>query len=155
VTRNRRPSEQRADLLTALGRLERFAHDHALIVARLRDWSAGVGGSGGPQPKNAVSDPTGQAAMSTDEWGQMRQRVDDLIHQAWRAACDLEDIRRQVAAPALPKEPEERGLAKCANPACPDDAWAVKAGRCDACYQFRRRTDRDRRKSKDHGESVD
>lgn len=149
MTRNQRPSEQRADLLTAISRLERFAHAHHTVTANLRDWSAGASsGSSGPRPKNAVSDPTGQAAMSTDEWGLMRQRVAELIHQAWRAACDLEDIRRQVAAPALPKEPAERGLAKCANPACPDDAWAVKAGRCDACYAYRRRTDRDRRKSK-------
>lgn len=152
MTRPQRPSEQRADLLTAISRLERFAHDHPTVVANLRDWSAGVGGSGGPRPVNAVSDPTGQAAMATDEWGMMRQRVGELIHAAWRAACDLEDIRRQVASPALPKEPEERGIPFCANPTCPDAPTpAVKAGRCEACYRFRRRTDRDRRKSKEMG----
>lgn len=40
------------------------------------------------------------------------------------------------------------GLAKCANQfGCPDDAWASKAGRCQACYEYNRRTQRDRVKA--------
>ena len=36
-------------------------------------------------------------------------------------------------------------LSKCANQfGCPDDAWACKAGRCLTCYEYNRRTGRDR-----------
>ena len=32
----------------------------------------------------------------------------------------------------------------CANATCPEHALADKAGRCSACYQYQRRTGRDR-----------
>ena len=148
MTRPVRPSEQHRSLVTAISRLDRFAAAHAQVVANLRDWSAGIGSGGGPKAKGAVSDPTGEGALNVDEWGQMRERVAELVDRVWRDAMELEGIRAKVAAPPPPKAPEHRGLTRCANlHGCPDDAWATKAGRCEACYRYLRRTDRDRRLS--------
>lgn len=149
MTRPLRPSEQHRMLGDAIAWLGRLEADHATFVAHLRDWSGGLTSGGGPQPKNAVSDPTGQSALAVDEWGQMRARSAELILAVYRSAKDLEAMRREVVSPPPPREPEERGLAKCCNPNCPDDAWAEKAGRCSPCYQYKRRTDRDRRKSRE------
>jgi hypothetical protein len=46
--------------------------------------------------------------------------------------------------PPPEKLPVDRGLVRCANVhGC--DAWAERSGRCDTCYRYLRRTDRDRR----------
>ena len=40
------------------------------------------------------------------------------------------------------------GLSKCVNAfGCPDDSWGCKAGRCVPCYEYLRRTGRDRSKA--------
>jgi hypothetical protein len=133
------------DAIHWLSALER---DQAQVVANLRDWSGGLSSGGGPQPKNAVSDPTGNAAMAVDSWGLMRAELGDLILAVYRKAKDAEKIRREVVEPPPEKEPADRGLAECCNPNCPDEAWAVKAGRCERCYAYKWKYDRDRRMSK-------
>lgn len=131
--------------------LSRLDNDHPKIVDRLRDWAGTIsGGNGGPTAKGTVSDPTGNAAMAVDEWGQTRTRMDQLIRTMATAAADLEFIRRQVMDTDTtdPDKPNQRAatLQPCANQnGCPDDAWACRAGRCDTCYAYRHRTGRDRR----------
>lgn len=147
MTRPARPTEQRRQLDTICDLLARFTAAHPTITTNLRDWTNGTTTTGGPGPKNTISDPTGNTALTVDHWATIRTRVDDHVRTLYRLACDLERVRQEVAAPPLPKQPEQRGLAHCANPNCPDDAWAVKAGRCEPCYRYRLRTDRDRRTS--------
>jgi hypothetical protein len=138
MSRNRRPSELDALLAQAIARLETFGAQRAQVTERLRDWASGASASGGgPGQKNAVSDPTGNAALARDEWALMRQTVESAILDVHRAALDIELIRRTVMSPALPKEPELRGLEHCGNVlGCPDDAWAEKAGQCNACRTY-------------------
>jgi hypothetical protein len=111
----------------------------------LRDFSAGPGSGGGPSPKNQISDPTGNAALSRDSWAMMRVEMSQIINRMVLDASRLVSIEREVLAPPPPKAPVDRGLVKCCNVhGCPDDAWAIKAGRCIACYEALRRTERDR-----------
>ena len=154
MPRGRRPSEREQHLTIAADYFERLRRDHLKVVGRLRDWSAGIGGAGGPQPKNSISDPTGQAALAVDEWGTARHRLELLIDDVCRTLDRIEQIRRQVMAPPPSADEVERersnqradGLQPCANAhGCPSDGWATKAGRCEACYKYRQRSGRDRR----------
>jgi hypothetical protein len=138
MSRSRRPSELGVLLNKAIANLEAFEDDQRHVVERLRDWSTGVSSaSSGPGQKNAVSDPTGTAALGRDLWGAMRGEIEAAILAVHRSALDLERVRRTVMEPPLAKEPELRGLAHCANAlGCPDDAWAEKAGQCNACRTY-------------------
>ena len=147
MTRPVRPSELAATLDRDLDLLARLRADLPHLVATLRDWSAGIrsgGGAGG----GGVGDPTGHAALTTDEWAGRRRDLERRVATIHAAVLDLEKIRREVIDPPPPTEPAARGLVHCANiHGCPDDAWATKAGRCDTCYGYQRRTGRDRRLS--------
>jgi hypothetical protein len=138
MSRSRRPSELGALLAKALANLAAFDRDQHNVTERLRDWSSGVSSSAsGPGQKNAVSDPTGTAALGRDAWGAMRGEIEAAVLAVHRSALDLERVRRTVMEPPLAKEPEQRGLAHCANAlGCPDDAWAEKAGQCNACRTY-------------------
>jgi len=145
MPRNLRPSEleRRAGWIAAAG--ENLSRDIGEVLKRLRDWSVGTGGTPGPSPKNQVSRPTESAALHLDEFGRAREEIIAHIVAADQALREVERIRRWVMTSPQASDPGERGLLKCCNPrGCPDDSWASKAGRCDACYQYRWRTDRDR-----------
>lgn len=139
MTRPRRPSELDSMLDHAIGRLCDFLANAPTTRTRLRDWSVGVSSSSsGPGQRNAVSDPTGnQATNSADPFSVMRREIEAAIVAVHRSALDLERIHRLVNTDAQPPEPEQRGLAKCGNQlGCPDDAWAEKAGQCNACRTY-------------------
>ena len=144
MPRNMRPSEieRRAGWIAAAA--ENLSRDVTPVLRNLRAWSVGAGGgAAGPSPKNQVSRPVEAQALSKDEFSQARAELVEQMMVADAALRRIERIRRWVMAPPPPSTPVERGLAKCCNPrGC--DAWATKAGRCDACYQYRWRHDRDR-----------
>jgi hypothetical protein len=146
VPRNLKPSElvARAGFIAAAG--ENATAQLPKVLKQLREWSTSAGGgASGPGPKNQVGRPTEAAALSVDEFARAREELVAALLTADAAMRQVERIRRWVMTPPPPAHPVERGLAKCCNPrGCPDDAWAEKAGRCDACYRFRLRTDRDR-----------
>jgi hypothetical protein len=110
-------------------------------------WSKGVsGGSTGPGQKNAVSDPTGNSALATDEFGILAERANNLLTVAHRAIKDLYRLTTEYSAPPLPKEPEARGVKLCANMhGC--EEHATHAGRCHACHTHWMRHTTDRSKS--------
>ena len=151
-----RPSERNQIIQGAIVYAQRISHDYLTLDARLRDWTSGTGGSGGPRPKGSISDPTGTAALTTDEHGQMRRRLSELLDRICRDLATVETIRREVMAPPPTVEELERqahnqkvgALQPCANiHGCPDEAWATKAGRCENCYRAMKRNGRDRRVS--------
>lgn len=144
MARPRNPSELQATAATVAARAATFERDCLDVLARLRDWSNGGSGGGGPKPKNQVSDPTGTEALGRDQFAQERRLLALELEKAWRAMCEIERIRRFVMSPPPEKEPSHRGLQRCCNPhGC--DEWATKAGRCESCYKYLRRNDRDRR----------
>lgn len=155
MARTRRPSElsQTAGYIALAAR--RAHQDLLEVLSHLRDWSAGASNSSsGPSPKNQVSRPTEAQALGFDQWGLLRQELVDQLLLADRAMRRVEHIRRLVIDPPPERLPEDRGLAKCANlHGCPDDAWAERGGRCDACYRYHRRTDLDRRPDTDDEET--
>lgn len=157
MARGRRPSERERHLAIAGDYMLRLQRDHLRVISRLRDWSAGISGNGGPIPKNSISDPTGQSALAVDEFGTARHKLEVLIDEVCKRMELIEFIRREVMAPppTLEEVERERGnqqagsLQHCANcHGCPDEAWATKAGRCEACYKYRARHGRDRRVSR-------
>lgn len=148
MSRPIRPSELAAVLGRATDRLDLLGSELPQLVAALRDFSAGIRSGGGPGARNAVSDPTGNAALATDEWALARRHLERHIRAIDAAAAACDAIRRQALTPPPPATPAARGIPKCANPhGCPDDAWADTAGRCATCYEYLRRNDRDRRLS--------
>lgn len=150
MTRRARPSETQARLERAVAKLEDLASSHAQVVRDLRQWALGPSSSSsGPGPRNAVSDPTGQAAVNGDEWGRMLERYTETVERVVRDVANLDAIRRTVVAPVVRPEEQPIGLVHCANMhGCPDGAWAEKAGRCNACRTFLVRTGRDRTESR-------
>lgn len=148
MTRPVRPSELAATLDRDLDLLARLRADLPRVVATLRDWSSGIRSGGAASGAGSVSDPTGHAALTADEWAGRRHRLERLVATIHAAALNAERIRADVLAPPVERAPAARGLVHCANlHGCPDDAWATKAGRCDTCYGYQRRTGRDRRLS--------
>jgi|GEM_PF-5515524 len=156
MPRTPRPSERDRILQGAVDYACRIGRDYLMVTARLRDWSAGLGSGSGPTPKGTISDPTGEAAMSVDEFGRARSRLDALVDSMCRDMSAIEQIRREVMAPPPSLEEVERQRSNqmagtvqpCANPhGCPDEGLAAKAGRCEACYKYRQRNGRDRRVS--------
>lgn len=113
--------------------------------ARLRGWQAGIRSSGSTGGSGSVSDPTSTAALTASRWGDLSRELAEGIRSCRDLLRKLNRICAEVAAPPVPPQPRERGLMACANQhGCPDDAWATKAGRCEACYKFRSRNNRDR-----------
>lgn len=147
MTRPVRPSELAAVATRAHTRLGDLLGDLPQLVAALRDYSSGITSSGGSPAPGHISDPTGNAAITTDEWAGARARLEHAVRQIDQAAAVCDSIRRHTLEPPPPPQPVDRGLSVCANVhGCPDDNWAEPGhgGRCHACYEHRRRTDRDR-----------
>ena len=154
-----RPSEMVARLERAAHDLELVAREYRRVVSTLQDWRHGPSsGSGGPGPKNSVSDPTGNAATNLDEWGRTLDRWHHLAAQVVRASADMTSIRRQVLDPPAPVVDVPVGLVACANAhGCPDGNWGDHSrGRCSPCASYLRKYDRDRRRSRsaDAGSSA-
>jgi hypothetical protein len=107
---------------------------------RARDWTpngmptpSGGGASGGD-----VSDPTGNAAMRGGMGRDYAHELEARTREAFAMASALLDLVTELMQTERP-EPERT---PCANPTC--DALAAKAGRCQTCYAYRRRTGSDR-----------
>ena len=150
-----RPSETTVRLERAAEQLAAVARDHRQVDGTLQDWRHGpASGNGGPGPKNAVGDPTGNAATNLDEWGRTLERYRHLVAQVVRAAADLEAVRRQVVDPPAPVVEVPVGLVACANAhGCPDGNWGDHSrGRCSPCASYFRKYDRDRRRSRSSSE---
>ena len=156
MSRPTRPSERTKVFQRSIQILRRVGDNDRIVVGRLREWTAGLSGSGGPSSKGTVSDPTGNAALAVDEHGALRARYNRAITDLWLAVRQLDSIEREVMKPALTHaEAQQRqenqrvgALQPCANlHGCPDDEWATKAGRCEACYRYRVRRGSDRRVS--------
>lgn len=144
MTRPRRPSERMKVLTDIVAMVTAIVLHDSEFHRRAAAWSKGTsGGSTGPGQKNAVSDPTGNSALATDEFGILAERANNLLTVAHRAIKDLHRLTTEVCAPPLPKEPEARGVELCANMyGCENNA--THAGRCPACHQhwMRHTTDR-------------
>jgi hypothetical protein len=128
-----------------------LARDFPKLVATLQDWRHGPSsGSGGPGPKNSVSDPTGNAATNLDEWGRTLDQARHLVASILRDVANLSAIRRQVVEPPPPVVDVPVGLVACANQhGCPDGNWGDHSrGRCSACAAYLRKYDRDRTRSR-------
>ena len=121
-----------------------ISHNFAEFDRLAADYSRGIsGGTSGPGQKNAVSDPTGNNALTTDEFGVLPEKASDEITVAHRHIKNLHRLVSEVCAPPLPKEPEARGVELCANMyGCENNA--THAGRCPACHAhwMRHTTDR-------------
>ena len=146
-----RPSETAFRLEHAAEDLELLARDFRRVVSTLQDWRHGPSsGSGGPGPKNSVSDPTGNAATNLDEWGRTLERWQQLAAVIVRHVADASAIRRQVLDPPPPVVEVPIGLVACANAhGCPDGNWGDHSrGRCSACAAYLRKYDRDRTRSR-------
>lgn len=152
MTKPKRNATQHQRALTeTIAMLTAYQTDQTTVINRLRDWATGLTTThSGPTSKGTIADPTGNTALSVDEWGQARTRLEALITTAHTTATALEAIRKQIMATDTtdPDDPDNQtgALQVCANShGCPDDNWASKAGRCEACYQYRHRNNRDRR----------
>ena len=150
-------------------RLEQLLHrsrtnlapiDIVTVCDQLRDWTASVAAgagladarvSGSTSDPCGHADPTGNAALlvADDYAAGVRARIEHHVLQIDSHAASLAKLAGLVTSPPEPPDPAGRGLVLCANVHdCPDDAWAVKAGRCEACYRWRLRHDgMDRRRS--------
>ena len=153
MSRTRRPSERDKALDDAIAILRALKRDHRSVFDALAQWSAGISaGGGGRRSIGGHSDPTGSRAVIGDDDARAdRISLDHAITVILNAAKGADHVRRSVMAGVdqeIPKDPEARGVVHCANVNCPDEAYADKAGRCATCYQYWRRNDRDRRKSK-------
>lgn len=135
------------------------------IQRRLKAWrrdgypSGSSGGGRGGGPVIVVPDELGNpdtvhitsveaAVFTRDEVADMDARFNAQISEALGVITAVWKIRLDVMADTdetkRAKKRQDR-LQKCANAyGCPDDAWGYKAGRCNTCYQFRYRNQRDR-----------
>lgn len=150
MPRRPRPSEMRARLERASADLAFLAEHHAATVRNLSDWRHGpASGNGGPGPKNAVGDPTGNAATNLDEYGRLLERYLSAVDAVLRDTANASAVARQVVEPAVPPVPVPVGLVACANAhGCPDGSWGDHSrGRCSPCASYLRKYDRDRRLS--------
>jgi len=139
----------RADLEGAQALLEPAWRNVVPVLAELQKMSrdgypSRTPGNGEPgSGSGGIADPTGLAAVDP---GEARDHVDTVLGLCeailWRATLLTDALQPwvEILAARPAKTPSERGLAKCANPhGCPDDGWAIRAGRCDTCAQYRYR----------------
>lgn len=101
---------------------------------------------GGPTGKGSVSDPTAREAVNGDEVRALLRKEREIIAHIGTQAVMLWSGWNEITQASPTKvTPKDRGIAKCGNQyGCPDDNWADKAGRCNTCYQYRYRNNRDR-----------
>lgn len=134
--------------LADLGALIRdLTDDFIELQKRMALWSRDgyPTGSMNARASGTVSDPTANAALSSDEVRRDRDRLSALIIQAHSIMRDADIIRTRYMNTTTRAEEHNAQLSKCANiHGCPDDSWACKAGRCTSCYEFNRRNGRDR-----------
>ena len=150
MTRPIRPSELAAVATRAHRRLTHLIEDLPQLIAALRDYSTGITSGGGTPAAGHITDPTGNAALATDQWANQRRQLEHAVRMIDQGAATCDHIRRHTLEPPPPARPVDRGIPACANAhGCPDDNWADPghAGRCDTCYRYRHRTGRDRRRS--------
>jgi len=152
MPRDVRPSELQHTLTRSLERGATL--DLIAVCDQLRDWTAPTTTTGGlsGQPSGAghIADPTGNAALQTthDYPTTQRTRIEHHVRTIAASINALVKIAELTTNPPPLPDPADRGLVICANiHGCPDDAWATKAGRCEACYRHRLRHDTDRRLS--------
>lgn len=121
--------------------------DFAELQKRLALWSRDgyPTGSLNARSSGTVSDPTANAALSSDEVRRDRDELSSLIVRAHGLLRDADNIRARYMNTTINAEQHNAQLTRCENiHGCPDGAWACKAGRCTTCYQFNRRNGRDR-----------
>lgn len=154
-------------LIHLAGQLEaqaRFLREHGPNALRIaQDLAAPLKSSDdtGRRPKGDHSDPTGSSATARvePEQGWAREVAD-----AWPPAlkaCEesvvrVNDLMVPLSDCLRKGKPQRRqDIPACANiHGCPDDAKAVKAGRCDTCYQYRARNERDRDGRRNKGSAA-
>lgn len=141
------------DAQTALERLATFFKlidsEYPEIHKRFKAWSRGgfpASTGGGPGSKGAISDPTGREAIEGDDVRLLSERFHTCLELVLSNANLMKAIRDEIMrTDRTTAEAKRDTLQKCCNAfGCPEDAWAEKAGRCNACYQYRYRNGRDR-----------
>jgi hypothetical protein len=121
--------------------------DFAALQGRLALWSRDgyPTRSDAPAGRSGIGDPTATAVLASDPVRRDRERLAELIVQAHDLMREADAIRATYMNAVNTASRHNNSLTKCANiNGCPDDMWSVKAGRCLACYEYRRTTDRDR-----------
>jgi hypothetical protein len=121
--------------------------DFVALQKRLALWSRDgyPTGQSGSRSKGAVGDPTALAVIASDDIRKDRDRLTSLIIQAHDILKEADIIRSRYMTTTSTATKHNATLTKCANMhGCPDDMWAAKAGRCLNCYEYQRRTCRDR-----------
>lgn len=121
--------------------------DFVALQRRLAIWSRdGYPTGTDRQTRGAtIGDPTAAAVLAPDEVRRDREQLAQLITQAHEIMTKAEGIRSKYMTAAKQAERHNRSLTRCANiHGCPDDMWAAKAGRCLACYEYRRVNHSDR-----------
>lgn len=147
MSRPRRPSERQQVHAHIIAMITTISHNDNEFHRLAATYSKGTNaGTTGPGQKNAVSDPTGNSALNTDEFGILPELANDKLTTAYQAIKELHRLTIEVCAPPLPKEPEGRGIELCANMhGC--EEHATHAGRCHACHTHWMRHTTDRSKS--------
>lgn len=134
--------------LTDIGALARtLLADHPGLQKCFTLWSRDgyPSSSGGTRVTGTISDPTAQAVLASDEVSRDRDTYNEKVIQAHQLLKEADAIRAKYMTTTERAVKHNQGLTKCANlHGCPDDAWASKAGRCSACYEYNRRNQRDR-----------
>jgi hypothetical protein len=143
-----------------LGYVKVMAPEHPEMERRFKEWSrSGFPGStmggfgGGPSiiadgERVPVTGVELAAVFSSDQIADMHQRYNATLHETLGHLVQLWAIRHDIlegGKEAQKAKKRQNTLTDCANAhGCPDEAWGWKAGRCGTCYQYRRRTGRDR-----------
>jgi hypothetical protein len=123
--------------------------DFVALQKRLALWSRDgyPTGQGGSRTKGAIGDPTASAVIASDDIRKDRDRLTTLVIQAHDCLKEADIIRLRYMTSSVKAAKHNAGLTKCANMhGCPENMWGAKAGRCLNCYEYQRRTGRDRNK---------
>lgn len=128
---------------------KRLADGWADWEFRCKEWSRGgfpASTDSDRRPKGQISDPTGNLAINGDDVEQLRRAQYADLQEFLETAVRMEARHDEIMRPTIKeRDPASRGLLKCQNlHGCPDDAWAIYAGRCASCHRYLKRTDRDR-----------
>jgi hypothetical protein len=142
--------DRRRGLIKAYELLGQIITDWDATDGRLEAWAHGVRSSTGDRgPKGAYSNPTAAQALMRDHFGRDYRDLHRKADQVVRHVFDLEHLRVTTMQDVIPAEPQNRGLSQCANAHGWCQEWATKAGRCPSCYEYLRRTGRDRTEPRD------
>jgi hypothetical protein len=125
-----------ADLTAMVTTLNR---DFAALERRLLVWSRDgyPTGTNGTIRSSQLSDPTATAVLTPDHVRHDRDRIRQLIVEAHETLREADLLRAKYMTPAQRVDAHNKTLAACINTnGCPNNMWAVKAGRCLACYEY-------------------